>query len=326
MLDQVKAQVRNLVPQNGGERHRPQHAKMLAGIRDANFIVSADIPVEIQNGFLQPSAVYPTIVRFSNAIGLIRKNDAEPDLRGIAIRIRSKDGKDQDFLMTNAEKHHAKNAVEAMATSFAFSKPGILQRIDNWFKGSGRGFLQSRKKIKKIDGILTGLVSLSAQVGIGSALRILKTLSSQMKVPVESLATETFWSRAPIRISEYAYKYRLLPNISKSEIIDIPTQDLKSELRKRLSTNDISFQFQLQPYIDEKLTPLEDARKPWHSEFITIGELQIPRQELQEDDGFFESIAFNPWNVNSDDLEPIGNMNRARKGVYVESVKARTEG
>ncbi|MBK7873373.1 MAG: catalase [Saprospiraceae bacterium] len=101
---------------------RPQHAKQLVGIKRVEFRVSLDISADLQYGFLQPGLVFPAHVRFSNAAGEIRLSDAEGDLRGAAIRVLPDTGPAHDWLMTNAEQHHAKDAIGAMATSLAFAR------------------------------------------------------------------------------------------------------------------------------------------------------------------------------------------------------------
>jgi len=57
-----------------------------------------------------------------------------------------------------------------------------------------------------------------------------------------------------------------------------------------------------------------------------VAELILPRQELAEEEVLFKTLHFNPWRVNVPDIEPIGNMNRARKLVYPSSVNAQQPG
>src|ERR1044071_4384704 len=87
MAQEVRQVVESLKDENNGVRRRAQHEKMLAGIRNAEFRVSPGIPEDLRAGFLKPGAVYPAIVRFSNAGGFIRENDSEADLRGAAIKL-----------------------------------------------------------------------------------------------------------------------------------------------------------------------------------------------------------------------------------------------
>jgi hypothetical protein len=310
MAQEVRQIVDSLKDKTTGDRHRAQHAKMLAGIRNAEFHVSSGIPQDLRAGFLKPGAVYPAIVRFSNAGGFIKGDDSEEDLRGVAIRITPPEGKEHDFLMTNAEEHHAKDAFEAMSTSVAFSTEGALRQMVD----------ADNDAIKALD----GFIELARRVGPIDAARIILKLKSQMKIPVESLATETYWSRAPLRVSEVVVKYLLSPVVQKVEP-EKSEQNLGAELKRRLEQNEVRFNFQVQRYVNEDETPLEDARERWKSPHETIAELVIPRQTLVDDVKIFDGLEFNPWHINTSDFEPIGSMNRARKVVYPSGVDARKQ-
>lgn len=310
MAQEVRQVVESLKDENDGVLRRAQHAKMPAGVKNAEFRVSSGIPEDLRVGFLQAGAAYPAIVRFSNASGFIKGNDAENDLRGVAIRISPPEGGKHDFLMTNAEEHHAKDAFEAMSTSVAFSTEGTLRQMIE----------ADNKAIQFLD----GFKELAGRVGPLDAARIILKLQGQMKIPVESLATETYWSRAPLRIGGVVVKYRLSPAVSKGKPEE-SEKNLGDELRRRLAAGEVRFDFQVQRYVNENDTPLEDAREGWKSPHATIAELVIPQQTLVDDMEFFESLAFNPWHVNTSDFEPVGSMNRARKVVYPSAVEARRQ-
>jgi len=314
LIDQMAREVREVVEslrdKKTGTRHRAQHAKMLAGIKNAEFRISSGIRNDLRVAFLKPGAVYPAIVRFSNAGGFIRTDDSEKDLRGLAIKINPPEGREHDFLMTNAEEHHAKDAFEAMSTSVAFSTEGALRQM----------LEADNKAIQALD----GFIELTRRVGLIDAAHIVLTLKRQMKIPVESLATETYWSRAPLRIGEVVVKYLVSPVIQKVEPKE-SEKNLGEELKRRLEQSEVRFNFQVQRYVNEDVTPLEDATEAWKSQPETIAELVIPRQTLLDDMEFFESLEFNPWRLNSDSFEPVGSMNRARKRVYPSGVDARKQ-
>ena len=304
MKDEIQRVVEGFKDDNQGTRRRPQHAKMIAGIKNAEFRMSSNIPEDLRVGFLKPSMVYRTYVRFSSAHGTI-KSDSKRDLRGVAIRVKADQPDYHDFLMTNAERHHAKDASEAMATAVELSK-----------------------------GVLAGFPGLVKRVGTVSAFRILLTVILQMVRPIKSIAAETYWSRAPLAIGDVAVKYLLKPVSQKSKPARSKDK-LGEELKHRIERSEIRFEFQVQRYIDEHQTPLENATRKWASQVETIAELVIPQDaevvipdyDLHKDDkGFFEDLEFNPWHVNTDEFKPIGSMNRFRRVVYPESVKARKQG
>lgn len=280
---------------DGGKVLRAQHAKMLGGFSNAVFRISDDLPEDLRIGFLAPGVEYAASIRFSNASSTIVASDDQPDLRGAALRINVFEQRGIDFLMTNANQHHARDAEEAMATTVAFAVTGPLRK-------------------------LRGIVRLARRVGISNALRIVKTLKAQMAIPVESMSTETFYSRSPIAIGSEAVKYRLAPTVRKS---DAPTAeaDLTSELSQRLTASDVSFDFQVQSYVNTERTPIEDSTVAWDAPFFTIARLIIPKGS--KTDPSLERQAFNPWNVPSDDFTPLGSMNRARLRVYEASATFR---
>lgn len=288
----VHEEVINIAKRNNQAPIRPQHTKMLGGFTNAVFQISEDINDDFQIGFLKPGASYQAIVRFSNA-GAYMAPDASSDLRGAAISVIPDTGERHDWLMTNAEQHHARNAVQALATSIAFCFPG------KW------------NKIK-------GLLSLIGKFGISETLRIVKTVGAQSKIPVESIATETFFSRAPIRIGKVAVKYRLLPVSLKNSSAE-PCNDLSRDLAARLHVSDLKYLLQVQRFDSNVNTPIEDSTVIWRTPFVTIAELILPKQELINDELFFAKHHFSPWNLNSTDFEPLGNMNRARRVVYASA-------
>jgi hypothetical protein len=318
-FDHIAEQIKQVVHHFAQDNKRPMrgnHAKILAGIVGAEFRLSPDIPSDLSVGFLaKPGEVYEALIRFSNAGSRFREDDANPhDLRGAAVRIMTKQG-DHDFLMTNAEPHHAKDAREAMAA--------IMTGID---KDIAENLLGGGNIAKKIAG-LPAVVALGLHLGT-RARDIATALKTQMDRKVTSLATETFWSRAPIAIGNVqdpqqsvAVKYKLQP-LPDDRGLPGDENDLGQELKKRLSGGAVKFLFQVQRYIDAETTPIEDATKSWESDFETIAELTIP-QDAKVDDDFVNGIVFNPWTVDSNVFRPLGSMNRARKVVYPASASLR---
>src|SRR5215210_430404 len=96
-IKQVQAQIRDreLAP----EIRRAFHAKIHAGVTNAQLRIGSDLPEDLRIGLFQPGAIYPATVRLSNASGAIEP-DSERDLRGIAVRVHVGEDRDQDFLMT----------------------------------------------------------------------------------------------------------------------------------------------------------------------------------------------------------------------------------
>ena len=305
-IKQVQAQIKKT--SKAEEIRRAFHAKMHLGVANAEFRILPDIPAELQVGFFRPGAKYKTTVRLSNASGEI-KPDSASDFRGMAIRIHTEEGHAHDLLMTNASASHARDAGQFMTAAKAFS------------------------------GKWKFLIPLKLTFGLGpfEAVRMLIALVSGASRKVYSMATETFWSRAPIKFGPYAVKYSLKPSSetkpvpeSKIEAIKKQANFLRNDLLERLQKGDIVYDFQVQRYVNEKKTPIEDGVVEWkesESPPETIARLVIPQQdrnhaEARSEEASVEKLEFNPFNT-TDDFRPLGSLNRARKFVYQTSADHR---
>ena len=95
----------------------------------------------------------------------------------------------------------------------------------------------------------------------------------------------------------------------------------------RLLEKELQWDLQLQPYLDDKATPIEDASVNWSSPYTTVARLRLPRQDNASPDGQavaakVEQAVFDPWQALAAH-RPLGDVQRARKVVYFESQKGR---
>src|SRR4051812_12662159 len=88
---------------------RAFHAKPLLAVDAAELHFRPDLPDSLTAGFGQADARYPVVVRFSNAANRPGP-DNEPDMRGIALRIKVSPEEQHDLLATNYHVSHARNA------------------------------------------------------------------------------------------------------------------------------------------------------------------------------------------------------------------------
>ena len=279
------------------------HAKSHAGITNAEFRVSDRLPVEFQVGFLRPGAAYPTTVRFSNASGSVQADSAR-DMRGAALRVLVSPDEVHDFLMTNGPTSHARNAPQfvAFARAMAGNKLLLLPRL-------------------------------LFAVGVSETIRIFGNITKVTSNPVRSLATERYWSRAPILCGTAPVKFMLVPASVAGPDANHNPKDadyLRADLVRRLAAGPIIFDFKFQKYIDASRTPIEDGSVEWqekHSPSLTLAQLVIPQQDLNSAAGAavnqqVDDLEFNPWHTTSE-FRPLGNLNRARHTVYAASADHR---
>jgi heme peroxidase/catalase len=255
------------------------------------------LPPELAVAFAQPGATYPVTVRFSNASGAHRADD-EPDLRGVALRIHGPAGAVHDLLMTNFPVSHARNARQFVR--FAVATAG-------------------RRRDRAL-----GLVGLAVTEGPRETLRMLRNVSAGRAQRVESVATETYWSRGASRWGDLAVRYLLRPALGTapgSATGDHAPDHLTREANARLAQGPLRFELCVQRFQDEASTPIEDTAVPWTGpEPEPVAVLTITRADDPES---VDPIAFNPWNT-TDEFRPLGNLNRARKAAYDASAAHRS--
>jgi hypothetical protein len=280
---------------------RAFHAKIHAGLTNAELHVRSDLPPDLRVGFFQPGTVYRATVRLSNASGMIQP-DSKRDLRGIAVRVHVDDRTEQDFLMTNAAASHARDARQFMVAATAMAHA-------------------SRART---------LLALVQGLGFAETGRMLWAILQAARV-VDSLATEQYSSRGPFTYGPYAVKFRLQPEAgARQGCLGARGRQgddfLLEDLTARLSQGPVSWELQVQRYVDPQRTPLEDGTVAWEESDApaeTIGRLVIPAQDLTSADArasteAVDRLEFNPWNA-CPEFRPLGSLNRARKLVYPES-------
>jgi hypothetical protein len=278
---------------------RTFHAKSILAVANAKLTISTNIPKAFQVGYFRPGAEHATTVRLSNANGA-RRADYERDMRGAALRVKVSDDEYHDLLMTNFPVSHARDAFQfvAFARAMAGSKLLILPRL-----------------------ILN--------VGLFETIRMLRNVSSGAR-RVDSLALEAYWSRGAIlwgTAGPVRYLLRPAEDMPKAPEASRTDPDyLHREIADRLRKGEIRFHLLLQPYVDEKQTPIEDGAVEWKESIsvpIQAATLTIPQQDIdaaetRTAERLIDEQAFNPWNT-TEDFRPLGNINRARKAVYAAS-------
>lgn len=288
---------------------RTLHRKQLLGL-EGSFAVLADLPGHARHGLFAAPRSYPAWVRLSNG-GTDVQADRKPDIRGFAIKIRSLGDLGgpgalgsgptdcQDFLLIN---HPA----------FAFAGADeFVGLVKNLSKGPGAllGYLVSR-------------------YGFLGALGMMKRFAQTFNKPFSGFATAPFYSAAPIACGPYAARVRLLP--AGGEARPGAEADWAQDFLARLARGPLQFRLQLQFFVDEARTPIEDASVDWPEDvapYVTVGVLTLPPQDALAADGqaraaAIEAAAFDPWAALMAH-RPLGEVMRARKAVYFESQQGR---
>lgn len=273
-------------------------AKTHLGVDNAEFVVSDDLPTDLQIGPFIPAARYRATVRLSNGSGDVSP-DSKRDLRGLGIRLQVTPDTTIDLLGTSGPASFARDPKQFMDFARASMGPRLLL-----------------------------IPTLIRAVGPREAIRMVRTALADTGETVASLATTQFWSRGAFRYGDFAMRFTFAPVLASAPEPDSDDPDyLRHEIAERLRTESASWDFRIQLFADEAATPIEDASEGWDSAYVTLARLTIPSQDVtvsahQSVEEAVDALETNPWNT-VDELRPIGSINRARRRIYEASAAAR---
>jgi len=274
---------------------RALHRRQRLALR-ATLEVAADLPSFAQHGIFASAATYEVWLRLSNG-GFDVAPDSKPDIRGFAIKVLGVPGESvfggpaasQDFALINHEHFSSSTSEEFTAIT----------------TGAGGGAVGVLKAVVRSPRIVGGL----------------KEVVGAVRKPFGGFATEYFFSAAPIKCGPYAARVRVLA--ASTDVNPAAHEDWPADVYGRLATAPLVHEVQLQFFLDEERTPIEDAAATWDSPYVTVARLVIPQQE--PDEAFaaeVEAARFDPWNAVVDH-RPLGEVMRARKVAYRPSQENR---
>jgi hypothetical protein len=289
----------------GSLARRDVHSKSHGTFDDATFTILPNILIGCQIGlFANPGAVYPTTLRLSNGAPGVGP-DALPNVRGIAIKVRTVPGAklllgDEaaeccDFLLANdpVSFHRFLDDYPEIRALMAQGKVGeVLKR----FKPEGRLLLKA----------------------------VLKLVKNPLKI--------AYFSQTPYKFgAERVVKYALIPAkrgffSSVLDFFSLPNlfdaaylrHAAEKTLRKRAAKFTLCVQFQGPD------DPIEDPSVEWRSPLVPLAELTIPQRQVPLLESAGEQLTFNPWRT-LPEHRPLGWVNRVREAVYRADFTWRTK-
>jgi hypothetical protein len=282
---------------------RALHRRQLLALK-AHFDVLDNLPAFAAQGLFARPGHYEAWVRLSNGSSS-RQVDRKPDVRGFAIKVQGVHGpgalgqgdtQTQDFLLIP-------NSSTAFADSEEFADVALA---------AARGPLAVVGALVRRHGLVTGL-------------RKLKRIAAGVGAPFSGFATQRFYSALPLACGPYAVRVRMLP--PAAETPDPGARDgWAADVTVRLHQRPLVYEFQLQFFVDEATTPIEDGSVDWpesQAPYVTVARLTLLQQAT---DASFqqqaEAAAFDPWSALLEH-RPLGELMRARKAVYYASQQGR---
>ena len=301
LADLILTQTKAVIDQNhvpGQPAHRDAHPKAHGCVKAVwNFLDSALLP-EQKVGLFAQTAPIQAWVRFSNgAADGFNAPDSNPDLRGMAIKLMTQNGS-QDFVMINSPRFFSKDAADYYQLFSAIGKGGVSLL---WY--------------------------LARNLTTAEIL-------NQARAKIENVLTTNYFSPVPFKLGNQSMRFKVVPcadNESLFTAVDATqTNFLRESLLLSLSKGQACYDFYIQPNNDPEKNPIEDPTLVWDekvSPFIKVARLDILQQSdftTQPRMNFCENLSFNPWHGHeSDNLRPMGQINRVRKLVYDEISKYR---
>lgn len=284
---------------------RALHRKQITAA-SGTLEVLGNLPEFAAHGlFAQPGSL-DVLVRLSNG-GMDKSSDRRPDVRGFSLRVLSVQGdsalgngpaKSQDFTLINQEKFAFAGSDEFVGLVVAASQ------------GGGALFKYLFKRYGLVGGV-----------------RRMAAMAQNMKKPFGGFATEPMYSSLPMACGPYAVRVRLVPAASNGSATPGAEADWGADFSTRMAKQDLNWELQVQPFVSEAITPIEDASVNWTTPYVTVARLRIPQQLADSPEGKalakrVEADVFDPWQALAAH-RPLGDVQRARKVVYYQSQKGR---
>jgi hypothetical protein len=275
---------------------RAFHRKPLMAL-SGTLEVLPGLPAHARHGLFATPARHRALVRLSSGGPDVQSNWL-PDIRGFALKVLDVAGEGalggptdhQDFLMVNhdvlpfADSRAFTDVAEAMIS-------GKASLVVHFFRKFG--WLRGGYELRAV------LAMLGRKFG--------------------SFATERFNTVAVHACGPYAAKVRLKP------AGDPPRRgfgvDIARDMSRRLAKGPLAWDLELQFFVDEATTPIDDGTRAWpdaETPIVTVARLTLDG----EANGDLEDARFDPWSGLAAH-RPLGEVMRARKVAYFASQKGR---
>ena len=284
---------------------RALHRKPIVALQ-ATLRVHEGLPPHLRHGLFATPGAHEAWLRLSNG-GTDVASDRRPDVRGFSMRIFGVDG---EAALGGRTDHQDFTLINRPAFAFADSRPFMGLVL-----AAARGPA----------GVLGWALRTYGPLKMFAAL---KRLQAGFAVPFSGFATETFYSAVPLCCGPAAVRLRLLPPQGarpRPEARD----DWAADVAAQLAAGPLVYRLQMQCFVDEAHTPIEDASVDWPeslSPHVTVADLvvQAPRADAAFEAQVEQSV-FDPWQALAAH-RPLGEVMRARKAVYYASQQARGAG
>jgi hypothetical protein len=323
----IEAHLTHLYPT--GQFRRDAHPKS-TGCVDAVFTVNSDLPPAFRHGiFATPGRSYRAVIRFSNSNEDPTRSDAEPDGRGMAIKLfdlaSSQIPMTSDplaLLSPNADNPSV--PPDNLKLAGGPSQDFIMISHPTFLVANAEGY-------RRVIGISDSASSLApiaqpfvALAGLGiSGIRNEIAITS---LHIDNPLNQRYWSMVPYRLGTgsgaMATKFSVVPE-QVPEQTRVPDKSdpnfLIHAMARTLEQREARFTFEIQPRTLPTLS-VEDPRIEWpeaSAPFHPVATIVVPKQNFDTvpRNTACEQLSYSPWHA-LPDHKPLGGVNRMRKVIY----------
>lgn len=281
---------------------RALHRKGVAAVR-GRLRVPQGLPGHARHGLFAEPGEHEVWVRLSNG-AMDKQSNRRPDIRGFAMRVFGVDG---EAALGGRTDHQDLSLINQ--TAFAFP--------------DSRHFFGLVEAAGRSPGAVIGWMFKA--FGFIGGFKQLKKLAATAGKPFTGFATEAFASTLPISCGPAAVKLRLLPPAGLKPRTEV-NGDWAGDLAAQAAAGPLKYRLQLQFFVDEARTPLEDASVEWPESvapFVDVAELTLEAPSTDVDFiARVEAGVFDPWQALVAH-RPLGEVMRARKVAYFTSQQGR---
>lgn len=320
-LDEQFREIQATTAEHYSHGVRAVHAKA-HGLARGVLTVKDGLPLELAQGMFARPGRYEAMLRISTQPGDIL-DDSVNSPRGLALKVLGVDGErlpgsqgdtTQDFILVNGPAFGAKSTAKFLANLAMLAK--TTDKLEGVKKAMSAVLQPIEAGLEAV-----GLPSSNLQQMGGAA-------------PTHPLG-ETYFSQTAFRHGDHIAKYALFPvsagltALTGSHVATSGRPDaLREAMNEDLLEHGGTWELRVQLCRDLDKQPVEDATIEWKeadSPFVTVATVEVVPQTAwiaMESTRTEDALAFNIWHGLAAH-QPLGNINRARNGTYVNSAARR---
>ena len=274
------------------------------GLVKAEFEILPDLPDELRKGIFQTPKTYKAWVRFAGPGPFSPADVDDNGILSISLKLFGVEG---EKLLDDERLTHDFTGISAPT----FTTPNVRENLKlqrRIYDGTPVLYFLNPFDSHLLDAVQQGLYA--------------KLYGN----PLEA----RYFSCVPYLFGEgRAVQYSIRPRVGgRTKVPRRPSRNyLREAMVRTLCEREVLFDFMVQFQTDSHRMPIENASVRWPeklSPYRTVATLRIPAQRFDSPEqlDFDRKLSFNPWHCVAEH-RPLGNQNRARRHIYLETSKFR---